>query len=94
MFVWCVWCVGCVCGMCIVCGICGVCEMCVVCMWCDMWYVYIHDVCACCVVRPAKIYKESKLTYQAPVAHACNPNYLGSRDQEDHGLKPAWANSS
>jgi hypothetical protein len=23
-----------------------------------------------------------------PMAHACNPTY-----QEDHGLKPAWANS-
>jgi hypothetical protein len=24
------------------------------------------------------------------VAHACNPSYSGSRDQEDHGSKPAW----
>jgi hypothetical protein len=30
----------------------------------------------------------------APVAHACNPSYLGGRDQEDHGLKPAQANNS
>jgi hypothetical protein len=29
-----------------------------------------------------------------PVAHACNPSYPGSRDQEDPCLKPAWANSS
>jgi hypothetical protein len=29
-----------------------------------------------------------------PVAHACNPNYSGSRDQEDRGLKPTQANSS
>jgi hypothetical protein len=29
-----------------------------------------------------------------PVAHACNPSYLRGRDQEDHGLKPAWANNS
>jgi hypothetical protein len=28
-----------------------------------------------------------------PVAHACNPSYIGSRDQEDHGSRPAWANS-
>jgi hypothetical protein len=28
------------------------------------------------------------------VAHTCNPSYSGSRDQEDHGSKPAWANSS
>jgi hypothetical protein len=31
---------------------------------------------------------------QVPVAHTCNPSYSGSRDQEDHGSKPAWANSS
>jgi hypothetical protein len=29
-----------------------------------------------------------------PVAHSCNPSYSGGRDQEDHGLKPAQANSS
>jgi hypothetical protein len=23
------------------------------------------------------------------VAHTCNPNYSGGRDQEDHDLKPA-----
>jgi hypothetical protein len=28
------------------------------------------------------------------VAHAYNPSFSGSRDQEDHGSKPAWANSS
>jgi hypothetical protein len=28
-----------------------------------------------------------------PVAQACNPSYSGGRDQEDGGLKPAWANS-
>jgi hypothetical protein len=27
------------------------------------------------------------------VIHACNPSYLGSRDLEDHGSKPAEANS-
>jgi hypothetical protein len=30
----------------------------------------------------------------ALVAHACNPSYLGGRNQQDHGSKPAWANSS
>jgi hypothetical protein len=30
---------------------------------------------------------------QVPVAHACNHSYSGGRDQEDQGLKPAWANS-
>jgi hypothetical protein len=27
-------------------------------------------------------------------AHTCNPGFSGGRDQEDHGSKPAWANSS
>jgi hypothetical protein len=27
------------------------------------------------------------------VTHACNPSYSRGRDQEDHGSKPAWANS-
>jgi hypothetical protein len=27
------------------------------------------------------------------VVHACNPSYSGGRDQEDHCLKPAQANS-
>jgi hypothetical protein len=27
-------------------------------------------------------------------AYTCNPNYLGGRNQEDHGLKAAQANSS
>jgi hypothetical protein len=31
---------------------------------------------------------------RVPVAHACNPSYSGSRDQEDHGSKPAQAKSS
>jgi hypothetical protein len=33
------------------------------------------------------------LQSQATVVHGCNSSYSGSRDQEDHGLKPAWANS-
>jgi hypothetical protein len=31
---------------------------------------------------------------QGTVAHACNPSYLGGRDQEDCGSKPARENSS
>jgi hypothetical protein len=27
------------------------------------------------------------------VAHTCNLSYSGGRDQEDHHLKPTWANS-
>jgi hypothetical protein len=30
---------------------------------------------------------------QVQVAHACNPCYSEGRDQEDHGSKPAQANS-
>jgi hypothetical protein len=30
----------------------------------------------------------SKKKLESLVAHACNPSYLGGRDQEDHGLKP------
>jgi hypothetical protein len=29
-----------------------------------------------------------------PAAYACNSSYSGVRDQEDHGSKPVWANSS
>jgi hypothetical protein len=28
------------------------------------------------------------------VAHACNSNFSGGRDQKDRGSKPTWANSS
>jgi hypothetical protein len=28
------------------------------------------------------------------VAHIYNPSYLGGKEQEHHGSKPAWANSS
>jgi hypothetical protein len=35
----------------------------------------------------------TKKLCHALVPHACNPCYSGSRDQEDHGLKPAQANS-
>jgi hypothetical protein len=31
---------------------------------------------------------------QVPLAHSCNSSYSRGRDQEDHGSKPAWANSS
>jgi hypothetical protein len=34
------------------------------------------------------------ISSQASVAHACKPSYLGGRDQEDKGSKPARANSS
>jgi hypothetical protein len=28
-----------------------------------------------------------------PVAHICNPSYLGGGDEEDHSSRPALANS-
>jgi hypothetical protein len=43
--------------------------------------------------------KVSKLDYiklnfcWVPVAHTCNSSYSGGKDQEDCGLKPAWAKS-
>jgi hypothetical protein len=37
--------------------------------------------------------KQKRELCQVPVAHTCNPSYSGGKDQEDHGLKPAWANS-
>jgi hypothetical protein len=37
--------------------------------------------------------KQKQKHSQALVAHTCNPSYSGGRDQEDHSLKPARANS-
>jgi hypothetical protein len=37
---------------------------------------------------------KEKTGKSGPMAHTCNPSYLGCRDQEDHGLKPARAKSS
>jgi hypothetical protein len=36
--------------------------------------------------------KKKKMSWE-PVAHSCNPSYLGGKDQEDHSSKPAQANS-
>jgi hypothetical protein len=36
---------------------------------------------------------QEEIDGQAPVVHACNPSHSGSRDQEDHNLKPTQANS-
>jgi hypothetical protein len=33
--------------------------------------------------------KKKKKSEQVPVAHAYNPSYSGSKDQEDRGSKPA-----
>jgi hypothetical protein len=34
---------------------------------------------------------KSKSFSVAPVAHTCNPSYLGGWDQEDCGSRPVWA---
>jgi hypothetical protein len=36
----------------------------------------------------------SSLRQAVLAAHTCNPSYLGDKDQEDSGSKPAWENSS
>jgi hypothetical protein len=45
-------------------------------------------------VKPCEIADKMQAQSQALVAHACNPCYIGGRDQEDCGSKPSWANSS
>jgi hypothetical protein len=37
---------------------------------------------------------EETISSWVPVAHAYNPSYSGSRDQEYCGLRPDWANCS
>jgi hypothetical protein len=37
--------------------------------------------------------RQKPLDSQVLVTHACNPSYSGGRDQENHSLKSAWANS-
>jgi hypothetical protein len=41
--------------------------------------------------QTTKLPKELTISW-APVAHVCNPNYSGGRDQEDWGSKPALGN--
>jgi hypothetical protein len=36
---------------------------------------------------------KGRISHQALVTYTCNPSYSGGRDQEDHSLKAAWANS-
>jgi hypothetical protein len=42
----------------------------------------------------APVLRKKKKISQPLVAYICNSNYFGGRHMEDHGLKPAWANSS
>jgi hypothetical protein len=38
-------------------------------------------------------FSKKMVDFWVPVTHICNPSYSGGRDQEDHSLKPAHANS-
>jgi hypothetical protein len=42
----------------------------------------------------AKKERKKERGCQVLVAHACNPNYLGDRDHENHNSRPAQVNSS
>jgi hypothetical protein len=44
-------------------------------------------------ISSKKIFQSERMLLGA-VAHTCNLSYSGGRDQEDHGLKAARANSS
>jgi hypothetical protein len=46
-----------------------------------------------CWIHYQFFYVTKTLNNWVPVAHTCNPSYSGGRDQEDHSLKSAWANS-
>jgi hypothetical protein len=43
---------------------------------------------------PVMSHKNEQHYGWVPMAHTCNPLYSGGRDQEDHSLKSAQANSS
>jgi hypothetical protein len=45
------------------------------------------------LVAYSKKYKKVSFASQAPVAHTCNPSYLGGWDGENRGSKPAQANN-
>jgi hypothetical protein len=53
---------------------------------CTVWV--FTAVCNCVTITTLKMW-----TKPAQVAQTHNPSYSGGRDQEDHGSKPAWANS-
>jgi hypothetical protein len=47
----------------------------------------------CTITKGIKKKKTKHYQGQTQVAHVCNPSYLGGKDQEDCGLKPAQANT-
>jgi hypothetical protein len=57
-----------------------------------MFYTFIKKF-GCATTEEKKKQDSKSRESLAPVAHAYNPSYSGVRDQEDHGSKPARANS-
>jgi hypothetical protein len=47
-----------------------------------------------CLLNQAVCSVKELIPSRAPVAHTYNPSYSGGRNQEDHGLKSVWENSS
>jgi hypothetical protein len=45
------------------------------------------------ILKTSQSTKKKKYS-RMPGTHAYNPSYSGGRDQENHGSKPAWKNSS
>jgi hypothetical protein len=43
--------------------------------------------------RPLEIFNKMTHIRWVPVAHTYNPSCSGDWDQEDHGFRPAWANT-
>jgi hypothetical protein len=62
-------------------------------VWCHIIYILTAQYTFTTLIK--KQIKNNKIyTGQVLVAHASNPSYLGGKDQENCGLKPARANSS
>jgi hypothetical protein len=64
----------------------------------DLLTIILSEICGVHITLELNIYfyPVSHSHVHALIQQLCrfNPNYLGGRDQEDHSLKPAWANSS
>jgi hypothetical protein len=58
--------------------------------WCTLVIPATHDT----EIRKFLVQRQSRQKVnesQVLVAHTYNPNYSGGRDQENRGLKAAWA---
>jgi hypothetical protein len=54
-----------------------------------IYFIYFKNFYINHNVPPAQL-KKKKLSKVGIVAHICNPSYLGNKNWEDHGLRPAW----